>query len=74
MQKQHGVEMRGGKSKVSIQILLYPGQGYSKSARQLWCCTTYGSDGLVASEVGQCDMQSPVVADRSALAAVHGGS
>jgi hypothetical protein len=51
-----------------------PGQGYSKSARQLRCCTTYGSAGLVASEVGQCDMQSPFVVDRSALAAVHGGS
>ena len=54
--------------------LEFPGQGYSKSARQLWCCTTYGSDGLVASEVGQCDMQGPDVVDRSALAAVHGGS
>ena len=51
-----------------------PGQGYSKSARQLWCCTTYGSSaGLVASEVGQCDMQSPDVVDRSALAACMAG-
>ena len=61
--------------RVPRQTALTPGQGYSKSARQLWCCTTYVSgNGLVASEVGQCDMQSPFVEDRSALAAVHGGS
>ena len=60
--------------KVNAQILPCPGQGYSKSERQLWCCTTYVSVDLVASEVGQCDMQSPAVVDRSALAAVHGGS
>ena len=31
-------------------------------------------DGRIAGEVGQCDMQSPVVLDRSALAALHGES
>jgi hypothetical protein len=27
---------------------------------------------LVESEVGQCDIQSPLAVDRSALAALHG--
>jgi hypothetical protein len=61
---------------ISLKQLYIPGRDFEQNAVRALATGSYYTyrHGRIAGEVAVFDSQGPVVDDRSALAAVHGGS